>query len=73
MHISILPMAFEALQLNFLEVKGNSARMNTPLDQLALIKTQLQEEEIKNALNQLKPHILTSSKMGKSVKLQERN
>ena len=40
MHISILPIvkAFEALQLNFLEVKGNSARMNTPLDQLALIK-----------------------------------
>ena len=40
MHISIIPIvkAFEALQLNFIEVKGNSARMNTPLDQLALIK-----------------------------------
>ena len=40
MHISIIPIvkAFEALQSNFLEVKGNSARINTPLDQLALIK-----------------------------------
>ena len=61
MHISIIPIvkAFEALQLNFIEVKGNSARMNTPLDQLALIKTTPQEEEIKNALNQQKPHIPT--------------
>ena len=40
MHISILPIvkAFETLQTNFTVMKGNSARMNTPLDQLALIK-----------------------------------
>ena len=40
MHISILPIvkAFETLQANFTVMKGNSARMNTPLDQLALIK-----------------------------------
>ena len=40
MHISIIPIikAFEALQSTFLEVRGNSARINTPLDQLALIR-----------------------------------
>ena len=40
MHISILPIvkAFETLQANFTVLKGDSARMNTPLDQLALIK-----------------------------------
>ena len=39
MHISILPIveAFEALQKKFLKDKGNTARMNTPLDQLDLI------------------------------------
>jgi hypothetical protein len=39
MHISILPIvdAFEALQKKFLKEKGNTARMNTPLDQLELI------------------------------------
>ena len=41
MHISIIPIvkAFEALQSTFLDVKGNCARINTPLDQLALIRT----------------------------------
>ena len=40
MHISILPIvkAFEALQANYIVLKGDKARMNTPLDQLALIK-----------------------------------
>ena len=40
MHISILPivMAFEELQKFFLKDKGNTARMNTPLDQLDLIE-----------------------------------
>ena len=40
MHISIIPIvkAFEALQSAFLEVRGNCARINTPLDQLALIR-----------------------------------
>ena len=40
MHISILPIvkAFEALQAKFLEEGGTTARLNTPLDQLAPIK-----------------------------------
>ena len=40
MHISILPivMAFEELQNKFLQDKGNTARMNTPLDQLEIIE-----------------------------------
>jgi hypothetical protein len=40
MHISILPIvkAFEALHAKFLEKGGATARLNTPLDQLALIK-----------------------------------
>ena len=31
-------MAFEELQTKFLQGKGNTARMNTPLDQLDLIE-----------------------------------
>ena len=40
MHISILPIAdaFEALQKKFLKDKGNTARLNTPLDQIELIE-----------------------------------
>ena len=40
MLISILPivMAFEKMQTKFLQDKGNTARMNTPLDQLELIE-----------------------------------
>jgi hypothetical protein len=39
MHISFLPIvdAFEELQKKFLKDIGNTARMNTPLDQLDLI------------------------------------
>jgi hypothetical protein len=39
MHISILRIveAFEVLQKTFLKEKGNTARMNTPLDQIELI------------------------------------
>ena len=50
MHISILPIvkAFEALQAKFLEEGGATARLNTPLDQIALIKrpaTRTRKEE----------------------------
>ena len=40
MHISILPIvgAFEELQKKFLKDKGNTARLNTPLDQIELIE-----------------------------------
>ena len=39
MHILILPIvvAFEELQKKFLKDKGNTARLNTPLDQIELI------------------------------------
>ena len=39
MHISIIPIveAFEELQKKFLQDKDNTARLNTPLDQLDLI------------------------------------
>ena len=39
MHIAIIPIvkAFEELQSKFLEDKGNTARMHTPVDQLDLI------------------------------------
>jgi hypothetical protein len=48
--ICILPIvkAFEALQAKFLEEGGPTARINTPLDQLALIKrpaTRTRKEE----------------------------
>ena len=41
MHISIAPIvrAFESLNTNFLEHGNIQVRMNTPLDQLPLIKT----------------------------------
>ena len=50
MHISILPIvkAFETLQIKFLKEGGPTARINTPLDQLALIKrpaTRTRKEE----------------------------
>jgi hypothetical protein len=42
MHVSIMPIVkvFKALQIKFLKEGGPTARINTPLDQLALIKRQ---------------------------------
>ena len=70
MHISILPIvkAFEALQSNYIMLKGDKARMNTPLDQLALVKPNNNRRRSTNGTKPPEPHNQTLTKTVKSVK-----
>ena len=68
MHISILPIvkAFEALQAKFLEEGGATARLNTPLDQLALIKrpaTRTRKEEWSKPTRTTHPFLFKKGKI----------
>jgi hypothetical protein len=68
MHISILPIvkAFEALQVKFLNDGGTTARINTPLDQIALIKrpaTRTRKEEWSKPTRTTHPFLFKKGKI----------
>ena len=68
MHRSILPIvkAFETLQIKFLKEGGPTARINTPLDQLALIKrpaTRTRKEEWSKPTRTTHPFLFKKGKI----------